>query len=172
MQRSWLIRAGGWLWAVTGSGPSEARRVVRSPERLQQPSGEAKCFASSHFFHEPYALTKVACKDPGHSDQITTYDNAFTLALQNLRLYHLDSTLSPAQQAQMYYDNLPPLIRKHMALRDGKRADPEIRDNLDEVRAEARAVSHWSVFQAEAASLNGGRAMGALGASGTGTVGP
>ena len=118
------------------------------------------------------ALKKVACKDPGHSDQITTYDNAFTLALQNLRLYHLDSTFSPAQQAQMYYDNLPPLIRKHMALRDGKRADPEIRDNLDEVRAEARAVSHWSVFQAEAASLNGGRAMGALGASGTGTVGP
>jgi hypothetical protein len=27
--------------------------VVRSPERLQQPSVEAKCFASSHFFHEP-----------------------------------------------------------------------------------------------------------------------
>ena len=26
---------------------------MRSPERLQQPSGEAKCFASSHFFHEP-----------------------------------------------------------------------------------------------------------------------
>ena len=23
---------------------------MRSPERLQQPSGEAKCFASSHFF--------------------------------------------------------------------------------------------------------------------------
>jgi hypothetical protein len=56
-------------------------------------------------------LKKVACKDPGHSDEITTYDNAFTLALQNLRLYHLDSTFSPAQQAQMYYDNLPPLIR-------------------------------------------------------------
>ena len=53
MQRSWLIRAGGWLWAVTGRGPRAARRVVRSPERLQQPSGEAKCFASSHFFHEP-----------------------------------------------------------------------------------------------------------------------
>ena len=28
---------------------------MRSPERLQQPSGEAKCFASSHFFHEPSA---------------------------------------------------------------------------------------------------------------------
>jgi hypothetical protein len=118
------------------------------------------------------ALKKVECKDPGHSDQITTYDNAFTLALQNLRLYHLDSTFSPAQQTQMYYDNLPPLIRKHMVLRDGKRADPEIRDDLDEVRAEARVVSEWSVFQAEAASLTGRRAMGALGASGTGNVGP
>jgi hypothetical protein len=58
-----------------------------------------------------------------------------------------------------------------MALRDGKRADPEIRDDLDEVGAEARAVGEWSVFQAEAASLTGGRAMGALGAAGTGTVG-
>ena len=73
---------------------------------------------------------------------------------------------------QMYYDNLTPRIRKHMALRDANRADPEIRDDLDEVRAEARAVSQWSVFQAEAASHTGGRAMGALGASGTGTVGP
>jgi len=76
------------------------------------------------------ALKNVECKDPGHSDQITTYDNAFMLALQNLRLYHLDSTFSPDQQTQMYYDNLPPLIRKHMALRDGKRADPEIRDGV------------------------------------------
>ena len=54
---------------------------------------------------------------------------------------------------QMYYDNLTPRIRKHMALRDANRADPEIRDDLDEVRAEARAVGEWSVFQAEAASL-------------------
>jgi hypothetical protein len=79
------------------------------------------------------ALRDVKCKDPGHSDQITTYDNAFMLALQHLRLYHLDSTFSAAQQAQMYYDNLTPLIRKHMALRDGKRADPEIRDDLDDI---------------------------------------
>ncbi len=47
VHRSWLIRAGGWLWTVTGRGPSAARRVLRSPERLQQPSGEANVNESS-----------------------------------------------------------------------------------------------------------------------------
>ena len=33
MQRSWLTRAGGWLWAVTGRGPS-AERLQLSPPRI------------------------------------------------------------------------------------------------------------------------------------------
>jgi hypothetical protein len=84
------------------------------------------------------AFQKVKCKDPGTSDQITAYDNAFMLALQNLRLHRLDSSYSASQQAQIYYNNLTPLVRRHMALRDPKCKDPEIRDDLDEVRQEAR----------------------------------
>jgi hypothetical protein len=45
--------AGGRPRAATGRGPSAARRVVRSPERLQQPSGGGECFASSHFSTNP-----------------------------------------------------------------------------------------------------------------------
>jgi hypothetical protein len=62
------------------------------------------------------------------------------LALQNLRLHRLDSSYSASQQAQIYYNNLTPLVRRHMALRDPKRKDPEIRDDLDEVRQETRDV--------------------------------
>jgi hypothetical protein len=109
----------------------------------------------------------VKCKDPGTSDQITAYDNAFMLALQNLRLHRLDSSYSASQQAQIYYNNLTPLVRRHMALRDPKRKDPEIRDDLDEVRQEARDVGTWMVFREEAESAMSGRAMGALGATST-----
>jgi len=56
VQRSWLIRAGGWLWAVTGRGPSVARRVVRSQERLQKPSGEANVRLLTFF---PRTLTQL-----------------------------------------------------------------------------------------------------------------
>jgi hypothetical protein len=56
VQLSWLISAGGWLWAITSIGPSAARRVLRSPEHLQQPSGEANVSPPRIFFHEPSVL--------------------------------------------------------------------------------------------------------------------
>lgn len=65
MQRSWLIRAGGWLWAVTGRGPSAARRVVRSPERLQQSSGEANVSPPRIF---PRTLCVMYRHPPGDDD--------------------------------------------------------------------------------------------------------
>jgi hypothetical protein len=89
------------------------------------------------------------------------------LALQNLRLHRLDSSYSASQQAQIYYNNLTPLVRRHMALRDPKSKDPEIRDDLDEVRQEARDVGAWMVFREEAESTMSGRAMGALGDTST-----
>lgn len=89
------------------------------------------------------------------------------LALQNLRLHRLDSSFSASQQAQIYNNNLTPLVRRYMALRDPKRKDPEIRDDLAEVRQEARDVAAWTVFQEEAASAMSGRAMGTLGATST-----
>jgi hypothetical protein len=57
MQRSWLTRAGGGLWAVTGRGPSVARRVLRSSDRLQQPSGGANLSPPRIFSTNP--LEKV-----------------------------------------------------------------------------------------------------------------
>jgi hypothetical protein len=66
VQRSWLIRAGGWLWAVIvfvsvrtikrhhHHRPSAARRVLRSPERLQQPSGEANVSPPRIFSTNPF----------------------------------------------------------------------------------------------------------------------
>jgi hypothetical protein len=108
---------------------------------------------------------EVKCKDPANSDQITVFDNAFML--QNLRLHRLDSSFSDSQQAQTYYNNLTPLVRRQMALRDPKRKDPEIHTNLDEVREEARDVSMWTFFQEEVATATSGRAMGALGVTGT-----
>jgi hypothetical protein len=62
------------------------------------------------------AFQKVKCKDPGTSDQITAYDNAFMLAMQNLRLHRLDSSYSASQQAQIHYNNLTPLVCRHMAM--------------------------------------------------------
>jgi hypothetical protein len=109
----------------------------------------------------------VKCKEPGNSEQITLYDNTFMLAFQNLRLHLLDSSFSASQQAQIYYNNLTPLVRRCMSLCDPKRKDREIRDDLAKVRQEARDVAAWTLFQEEAASAMSGRAMGALGATGT-----
>jgi hypothetical protein len=39
--RSRPTRASEWPWAITGGEPSAARRVLRSSEFLQQPSGGA-----------------------------------------------------------------------------------------------------------------------------------
>ena len=89
------------------------------------------------------------------------------LALQNLRLHRLDSSFSTSQQAQIYNNNLTPLVRRYMALRDPKRKDPETRDDLAEVRQEARDNAAWTVFQEEATSAMSGRAIGALGTTGT-----
>ena len=54
--RSWPTRTGGWLKAVTSRGPNAARRVLWSPERLQQPSGVANAFLQTCTFLEPSAL--------------------------------------------------------------------------------------------------------------------
>ncbi len=56
VQLSWLIHAGGWLWAVTGSGPSTARRVLQSQEHLQQPSGEENVSPPRIFFTNPLTI--------------------------------------------------------------------------------------------------------------------
>ncbi len=56
MQRPRPTRAGGRPRAATGREPSTARRVVRSPDRLQQPSGEANV-SPPHIF--PRTLTAV-----------------------------------------------------------------------------------------------------------------
>jgi hypothetical protein len=40
-RRSRPTRASEWPWVITGGEPSAARRVLRSSERLQQPSGGA-----------------------------------------------------------------------------------------------------------------------------------
>jgi hypothetical protein len=114
-----------------------------------------------------FVYSNVKCKDPGDSEQITLYDNTIMLALQNLRPHRLDSSFSAYQQTQIYYNNLTPLVRRYMALCDPKRKDPEIRDDLAEVRQEARDNAAWTVFQEEATSAMSGRAIGALGTTGT-----
>ena len=60
-------------------------------------------------------------------------------------VHRLHDSFSPAQQAQTYYNNLTKLVKYHMALRDPKREDPEIRTDLTELRAEvthARTHAH------------------------------
>lgn len=65
----------------------------------------------------------------------------------------------------MYYNNLTKLVKHHMALRDPKREDSELRTDLCELRSEVRNVMAWTVFKDAAMSAaSGGRAVGALGA--------
>ena len=114
-------------------------------------------------------FSNVKCHEPGTPDQITAYTNQFSMALQNLKIHGLHSAFSPSQQAQMYYNNLTTFVKHHLALRDPKRVDSELRTDLCELRTEVRDLMTWTVYKAEAAAKSGGRAVGALGAqSGSG----
>jgi hypothetical protein len=60
VQRPQPTRAGGRPRAATGRGPSAARRVVRSQERLQQPSGEANV-SPPHIFPRTLPMWLFTC---------------------------------------------------------------------------------------------------------------
>jgi hypothetical protein len=77
------------------------------------------------------AFLNVKCRDPDNSDQITarmiTRFCSLCKTFDSIAL--ICHSMSPSsEQAQPYYKNLTPLVRRHMALRDPKRKDPEIRD--------------------------------------------
>jgi hypothetical protein len=109
------------------------------------------------------AFTSAKCQEPGTPEQITAYTHAFTLAFQDLRRHHLDKQYSGAAQAQMFYNNLPKLVKHHMALFDSKRKDSELREDLSALRQEVREVMAWPIYKDVILQATNGRAMGAMG---------
>jgi hypothetical protein len=82
------------------------------------------------------AFTSAKCQEPGTPEQITEYTHAFTLVFQDFRPHHLDKQYNEAAQAQMFYNNLPKLVKHHMALFDPKRKDSELSEDLSALRQE------------------------------------
>ena len=162
-----LMTAGGNLSAWKDTYRS-ATQDINDPDDIRNWSWERfrkELFDSTLYsppdkkkLHDTFAGVK--CQEPGTPEQITAYTNSFMLALQNLRLHHIDKMFSPQQQAQMYYNGLTEVVRQHMSLMDPKRADPEIRENLTEVREEVRAVAAWNVFRKAVEKAPPGRTIG------------
>lgn len=162
-----------------GGNLSDWKDTFRSISRDINDPDDIRNWSWARFCQEMYASTmytppdkkklldaflNVKCQDPGTPEQITAYTTQFSMALQNLKLNRLHDSFSPAQQAQTYYNNLTKLVKYHMALRDPKREDPEIRTDLTELRAEVHNVVKWTVFKdAASQAASGGRAVGALG---------
>jgi hypothetical protein len=105
----------------------------------------------------------VTCQESGTPEPITAYFHAFTLAFQDLLRHQLDKQFSIDSQAQMFYKKLPKLVKYHMALRDPKRKDSELSENLSELQQEVREVMDWSVYKYAVSEATHGRAMGAMG---------
>ncbi len=108
-------------------------------------------------------FTSAKCQEPGTPEQITAYTHAFTLAFQELRRHHLDKQYSIPVQAQMYYNNLPKLVKHHMSLYDPKRKDSDLREDLSALRQEVREVMAWPIYKDAVSQATNGRAMVAMG---------
>ncbi len=86
------------------------------------------------------AFTSAKCQESGTPEQITTYTHEFTLVFQDLRRHHLDKQYNETAQAQMFYNNLPKLVKHNMVLFDPKRKDSELCEDLSELRQEVREM--------------------------------
>jgi hypothetical protein len=158
--------------------PSQWKDSFRSPSRDPKDPADIRNWTWKRFTDELYestmyfppdkkklleAFTSTKCQEPGTPEQITAYTHAYTLAFQELRRIGMHKQYSVPAQAQMYYDNLPKLLKHHMALYDPKRQDSELREDLSALRQEVREVMAWPVYKDAVSQASNGRAMGAMG---------
>ena len=72
----------------------------------------------------------VSCPEPGNVHQIDEYYGAFSIVLQNIRVYGLTDKYGEKSLAQRLYNGLPALLKQYMALYASKNEYiPDIRDD-------------------------------------------
>ena len=86
----------------------------------------------------------VSCPKPGNTQQIDEYYGAFSIALQEIKIYGLVDRYGEKPLAQRFYNGLPALLKHFMALCDPLHEHtPDICDDCRALQKEVLNVKQW-----------------------------
>jgi len=104
----------------------------------------------------------VSCPEPGNAQQIDEYYGAFSIALQEIKIYGLVDRYGEKLLAQRFYNGLPALLEHFMDLYDSLHVHtPDIRDDYRALQNEVRNVKQWRPFTDALAQLSKAKALSA-----------
>jgi len=104
----------------------------------------------------------VTCPEPDNAQQIDEYYGAFSVALQEIKMYGLVDRYGEKSLAQRFYNGLPALLKHFMALYDSLHEHtPDIRDDYHALQKEVRNVKQWRPFTDALAQLSKAKALSA-----------
>jgi len=119
---------------------------------------------SSHFYVPPNFTSimkrfeSVSCPEPGNAHHY----GAFSIALQEIKIYGLGDRYGEKSLAQRFYNVLPALLKHFMALYDSLHEHtPDIRDDYHALQKEVRNVKQWRPFTDALAQLSKAKAFSA-----------
>ena len=100
--------------------------------------------------------------EPGNAQQIDEYYGAFSIALQEIKIYGLVDRYGEKSLAQRFYNGLPALLKYFMVLYDSLHEHtPDIRDDYHVLQKEVRNVKQWRLFTDALAQLSKAKALSA-----------
>jgi len=104
----------------------------------------------------------VSCPEPGNAEQIDEYYGAFSIALQELKIYGLVDRYGEKSLAQRFCNGLPALLKHFMALHDSLHEHtPDIRDDYRALQKEVQNVKQWRPFTDALAQPSKAKALSA-----------
>ena len=104
----------------------------------------------------------VSCPAPCNAQQINEYYGAFSIALQEIKIYSLVDRYGEKSIAQRFYNGLPALLKHFMALYDSLHEHtPDFRDDYHALQKEVRNVKQWRLITDALAQLSKAKALSA-----------
>jgi len=104
----------------------------------------------------------VSCPQPGNAQQIDEYYGAFSITLQEIKIYGLVDRYGEKSLTQRFYNGLPALLKHFMALYDSLHEHiPDIREDYHALQKEVRNVKKWRPFTDALAQLSKAKALSA-----------